>query len=173
MAFIKDIDVCNDYNILAERWKLIDEVSNTEKVPKRGQRRLMNFYEESAGDFEMPTYMGTFEEKKDDIKPIDFKPLIDREKDKKKVIYGLFDSILDANLDGIKDIMKDNYTVEIIYKIGGANILCIRDDRTIGERCCYIKYENVNPHKSFGYTREEIEEYLQRIVIAFVMEYDK
>lgn len=153
MQFIKHV------RGLRAKTNVIDEVCNINK--------------EKIGET-LSTYMGTCKEKKNVVKPIDFKSLIDREKDKKKIIYGLFDSILDVNLEGIKSIVEDNYTVEIIYKIGSANVLCIRDDRTIGERCCYIKYENINTHKTFQeLTKEEIEEYLQRIVIGFIMEYDK
>jgi histidinol phosphatase-like PHP family hydrolase len=108
-----------------------------------------------------------------DVKPIDFKSLIAREEDKKKVIYSLFDSVLEANLESIKEVSGENYKVKIIYHKGGANILCIEDDRSVDSRYLNIKYENVNPNKCFGYTKEEIEEYLQKMVIAFLMECDK
>lgn len=138
--------------------------------PVRGLRRNANFYEESA---ELPTYMGFFYPKdKEDIKPIDFKYLLEREKDKYNVIYGLFNNILEANLGSIKEAIGDKYNAEIQYNKSKANVLCVTDYDA--GRCCYIKYENVNPHKTFQeLTKEEIEEYLQRIVIGFVMEYDK
>jgi hypothetical protein len=162
---MRDIDVCNDYNILAERWKSIDEVDNTEEKPVRGQRRLMNLYEESAGDFKTD---------KEKVKPIDFESLVLREKDKKKVIYGLFDNILEVNLPVIQKIAGDNYKVKIINKLSGGNILYLRGLNELGTRDCYIKYENVNPHKTLQkLTKEEIEEYLKRIVVGFIMEYDK
>jgi hypothetical protein len=170
LEFIKDIDVCNDYNIIAERWKLIDEVKCGK--PVRGQRRNANLYEESAGNFTSPTYIGNFEEKKEDIEPIDFKSLINREEDKKKVIYGLFDEILETNLEGIKEALGNKYVVNIQYNKSKANTLYIADTDVLN-RCCYIKYENINPNKNFGYTKEEIEEYLQKIVVAFAMEYDE
>lgn len=119
----------------------------------------------------IPTYMGNFEENKDTIQPIDFKVLLEREEDKKKVIYGLYDSILETNSPVIQKVVGSDYGVEIQYNKSKANILSISDYNS--GRCCYIKYENVNPHKCFGYTKEEIESYLQRIVVAFIMECDK
>jgi hypothetical protein len=163
--FMRDVDVCNDYNILAERWKLIDKVNNTEETPKRGQRRNANLYEESAGDFKTD---------QEEIEPIDFESLVLREKDKKKVIYGLFDSILEVNLPVIQKIAGDNYKVKIIKKLSSGNILYIREKNELASRDCYIKYENINPHKTLQkLTKEEIEDYLKRIVVGFIMEYDK
>lgn len=133
----------------------------------RGKRRELGIIEESASD--LPTY----NKAEEIINPIAFKHLLEREKDKYNVIYGLFNNILEVNLDSIKEAIGDNYKVEIQYNKSKANNLYIEDERSLGERYCYIKYENVNQHKSFGYTKEEIEEYLQRIVISFVMEYDK
>lgn len=228
---------------------LIDKLNDLKsKVkPIRGQRRLMHLYEDSCGEFELPTYMGNIKEKNislnqkernvvriqmesvlnkfqqnvddnlrknklkqarvdqnvvdvvdnilnklqvadykdgvetppfmgilkknDDIMSIDFKSLLEHEEDKKKIIYGLFDSILETNLEGIRDVVGSKYKVEIQYKKSKANVLSITEYDS--GRCCYIKYENVNPESYFGCTKEEIEEYLQRIVIGFVMEYDK
>lgn len=144
---------------------------SSEVVLKQGNEHLVR-YDENY----IKTHFGKIinkESKINDIQPIDFKALLKREEDKKKVIYGLYDSILETNLQSIIDAVGDGYNVRILQSKSGGNILNIQDTHELVNRNCYIKYENVNPHKCFGYTKGEIEEYIQRIVVAFIMEYDK
>jgi len=166
--YFLDIDFKSDEKSIREYIEdYIKDVEILEKdiKPIRGLRRNTGIIEESAGD------LYTYNKTENNIKPIDFKYLLEREKDKYNVIYGLFNSILEANLESINEAIGDNYKAKIQYNKSKANVLCITN-YDLG-RCCYIKYENINSHKSFGYIKEEIEEYLQRIIVGFVMEYDK
>jgi hypothetical protein len=110
---MRDIDVCNDYNTIKERWDIIDGVKNSEEKPIRGLRaKSGNIIDDvcnmNSEDIEEVLY------KFDNPNKIDFESAIKKKKDNTDKKVQEFNSIINDNIDEIKKLFKSDYSEYVI-----------------------------------------------------------
>lgn len=113
LEFMRDIDVCNDYNTIKERWDIIDGVKNSEEKPIRGLRaKSGNIIDEDCNmnceDIEEVLH------KFDNPNKIDFESAIKKKKDNTDKKVQEFNSVINDNIDEIKKLFKSDYSEYII-----------------------------------------------------------